>query len=802
MSSSAEAGRGALRAGPIWLALVFALALAAGWAAGAAAQDVQDAVPNEWDATVERGVELVSDPQAFTPELELLRDRLLRMRSSAIENEASAAARLADVNARLTSLGPPPAEGAEETREIAERRKQIAVDLSVAQAPVLEAQDFQRRADALIREIDQVVRARFAAELRSLGPSPLRPIFWFDAIGAVVENLRAHRQAASASLADPVARALIVARVPLDVLLALVGIAIAFGLRIRLVGWVEGALARATTPRSIALLVNLRNFIRLIVPAVGAGLLLAALDPAKLTDPTAESALFALPGFAIAVIAAGWLGASLFAPKLPSYRLAPLECADAATGARLAMGLGLVVGAHLFIRSALAEWSLSPAEAAVLAFPLFVIGGLLLWRTSRLMRVVRRQIIDGSRGVRAGERTGAIMLTTMKVAERGAWTIAIAAPMLAAIGFLAAASFLLYGAILTLGLFGAGIVLYDLATTTLGAVADRQHEADGPNGGLIPVLVAALLMVASLPALALIWGARPSDVAGIWFLMRDGVTFGGMRISIGMIVSFTVVFGLIYGIFRLLQTVLRSTVLPRTRLDAGGRNAVLAGVGYTGFFVAAIAAVSSTGIDLSSLAFVAGALSVGIGFGLQNIVSNFVSGIILLVERPIKEGDWIEVGGFAGYVRSISVRSTEVETFDRASVIVPNSDLVAGTVLNRTHAGLSGRLQVPVGVEFEADPRRVEALLLEIAEAYPLVLTDPSPRVLLLELGPDALLFEIRCWLRDVNFLLSAKSDMNFAILKRFAEEGIRMQPYLRELRLPPNPPPVDGSPTVEAKQS
>ncbi len=434
------------------------------------------------------------------------------------------------------------------------------------------------------------------------------------------------------------------------------------------------------------------------------------------------------------------------------------------------------------------RWDLSTTTQSVLQYPLVLVGAVALWRAAALIKVARSRVVTLMSGDQLDSATVTIGLRFLVILSRVLRVIAVAAPLLGAVGFLPGASFFVFRTAMTLGLLGAVRVIFDLVNRTAQVfLTNPATPSRNDDGGLTPVVVATLVGFAALPLLAMIWGARASDIADFWMKMRDGVTFGGIRLSASVVITLILVFALGLGLTRLLQSLLRGTVLPRTRLDAGGRNAVLAGVGYLGFGIAGITAVAAAGLDLSSLAIVAGALSVGIGFGMQNIVSNFVSGIILLVERPVKEGDWIEVGGFSGYVRGINVRSTEIETFDRATVILPNSDLIAGTVLNRTHKGMSGRLQVPVGVTYDADPRKVEAILLDIAEQHPLVLEDPAPRVLFLELGPDTMNFELRCWLRDVNFSLSARSDMNFDIISRFDAAEIRVRLYGRDL--PPTSP-------------
>ncbi len=192
-------------------------------------------------------------------------------------------------------------------------------------------------------------------------------------------------------------------------------------------------------------------------------------------------------------------------------------------------------------------------------------------------------------------------------------------------------------------------------------------------------------------------------------------------------------------------------------------------------FTAALIALSYAGFNLSNLAIVAGAFSVGIGFGLQSVVSNFVSGLILLAERPIKVGDLVTVGGEEGYVRKISVRSTEIETFDRSNVLVPNSSFITDKVKNWTLRNNIVRLKIGVGVAYGTDPRKVKAALLKVAQDNLNVMTSPEPFVDFEDFGADAMNFKLYAYIGDLNKSISTRTDLRIAILEAFHAAGIVM---------------------------
>lgn len=286
--------------------------------------------------------------------------------------------------------------------------------------------------------------------------------------------------------------------------------------------------------------------------------------------------------------------------------------------------------------------------------------------------------------------------------------------------------------------------------------------------GLIALLAAGLLALALLPETVL-----GPHLAPLRRLAAD-IDVGGIRIPLIRILGALVV---LVAAVMLTRLVVRGVdrAVPATGVDTGVRHSVLAVLGYAGYALAALLAVATAGLDITNLAIVAGALSVGIGFGLQSIVNNFVSGLILLVERPLKVGDWVIVKDREGIVQRISFRATEIETFDRASVIVPNSDLVGGTLVNLTHRGSAGRLVVKVRVSYRADPERVIALLAEAAEKTPGLLADPPPRVSIDALGPDGMELAVQVFLADIRGRVDVQTQLRIRIFKALQSAGIEI---------------------------
>lgn len=259
---------------------------------------------------------------------------------------------------------------------------------------------------------------------------------------------------------------------------------------------------------------------------------------------------------------------------------------------------------------------------------------------------------------------------------------------------------------------------------------------------------------------------------------RPVLPVGSSGLSLGALLQLALLVLLLFLVAAWLRKWLVGRLLARTKLDASGRQAVGALFHYSVVFLGLLVILQTSGIDLTALSVAAGGLGIGIGFGLQNIANNLVSGLIVLMERPVKIGDRIEVAGTEGQVVEIRARSTTVLTNDNIAIIIPNSRFITEEVINWSYAEPRVRFRIPVSVGYESDVRLVEKLLLDVARSNPDVLDDPAPAVRFLEFGDSGLLFELRAW---TTTLIQRKgklvSDLNFAILDAFRAHGVTI-PY------------------------
>ncbi|MCF2870493.1 DUF3772 domain-containing protein [Octadecabacter sp. G9-8] len=726
---------------------------------------------SEWDSFAARVELAISAGRASNTVLGGLRSELADWRDIFLARQGLNASRIATVRAQIAALGPVPEDGNVDPR-VSQRRDALNAQLLELRAPVILAAEAHTQADGMIGEIDDLIRERQSARFTERSTSPLNPTVWARTWDSLVTALRSTRAEINGQISNPSRRTEFVAALP--GILALFAVALVFVLRgrnwfSRLTGLIE---ARTTRGRGVV-----RFFVSLgqvIMPFLGLVALSSALILTGMMGRRLEAVLENVALWGLFPILAHWLAGHLL-PKSGTPEDHPLRLSEQVSGRahRRFVTLGYALMLFCLVDAFLTANSFDAVPFAVVMFP---VGVVLAWPLYRFGKVLRESLLEqteeGARSFRG---------TVRGLLSRGLMLSAVGGVVFAALGYSSALEVLTFPAAVTVYVLGILLLLQTLTMDTYTLVSKSET---GAQTALMPVLIGFLLVLLALPILAVIWGTQVTDLTEMWARFQEGFAIGETRISPTSFLLFAVVFVVGYTVTRLVQAALRTTVLPRTKLDAGGQNAIVSGMGYVGIFLAAVIAITTAGIDLSGLAIVAGALSVGIGFGLQNIVSNFVSGIILLIERPISQGDWIEVGGQMGYVRDISVRSTRIETFDRTDVIVPNADLVSNQVTNWTRGNNVGRVIVPVGVAYGTDTEWVTSILKEIAEAHPMVLLNPGPSVVFQGFGADSLDFEIRAILRDVNYVLGVKSDMNHAIAKRFVEEGIEIPFAQRDLWL------------------
>lgn len=763
------------------LLLVIAL-----WPLSAAAQSLFDpdidqrepqfaAVPSEntngqttWEDVAKRAEVAARDGNASAFAVARLRAQLVVWRDTFLTNTNQNAERIATVELQMAALGTEPENGSEPA-EIADRRAALNDQLDALIVPRVLAEEAFARANGLIRELDAQVIQRQTRELTALETSPLNPAKIPNAMTALWTTVTDLGAETVAGVTVQWGAGRLIRNLPPAIFYLGLAIGLVIYARQWVTAWRARMMHRQTTLQP--LWIFLLSLAQMIIPVIGIYSLTRGLETLNVVGLRGQAVIDALPLAGFMIVFAWWLCRHIF-PAGDNLGTLGYDEDTRNGGRRYGLAIGWVVAASSIVDAAMrapnAEEQISrSAEWVVLA-----LLGFLLWRLGRYVQ----------RPPAAIENYEVSQGRMRRLVGRFCTFVAIVAPLLAAIGYLNAGRALIVPTILSLGLIGFIVVLQRIVEAMASPASDNDEE--GTIAPLIPVLISMTMYLGSLPVLALIWGARVDDLSELWARFREGFAFGDSRISPTDFLTFALVFALGFVLTRFIQSTLRKSVLPRTRLDLGGQNAIISGLGYVGIILAAIIAITSAGIDLSNLAIVAGALSVGIGFGLQNIVSNFVSGIILLIERPVSEGDWIEVGGHMGYVRAISVRSTRIETFDRTDVIIPNADLVSGQVTNWTRGNLVGRVIVPVGVAYGSDVDQVTKILKEISETHPMVVMDPVPTVLFTGFGADSLDFEIRAILRDVNYVVLTKSEMNYEISRRFAEAGIEIPFAQRDIWL------------------
>jgi potassium-dependent mechanosensitive channel len=734
-----------------------------------------------WQNELDRGESALQKPRLRYSELNDLRDELQRVRAGIEDFSKRLEPPLAAAKDQVALLGPAPAAGQPpEPEQAALNRAELNYLFGLLSAGQAAVHSANLRIDQLINTIQDIRRKNFTTSLLQPVPGIYSYQTW--------ANLPDYAPSATSRVRgivtdwwDSVRDQKEVLLIAFEALLLWVVLTLAawHGVH-RLRRWRQEGEPPFWRRASSAAGVILLRILPVVAPIM---FLYGMIAEAQTLPERVDWIFYSTAQSIITIFAVSALATTVFAPWSSQWRLMPASDRAAARICGLVLTLAIVYGITTLIyvvtRLAQAPFALTVA----VAFP----SSLLL---AAIIVAILLTPLDGQHQERSLR-----WLTTLRIPI---WITVAAIVVCALGGYLALSRFLAQQLIVTGSILSFVYLLLlwvdglmhglgdDSVATGLwlkeraGLEQRRRKQLVLPIGLVLKFAV----LVFSVPLILLQWGYRWPDIYD-WYSQFFGFQIGNTQVSFGVLLASIIVFGLAYAAARVFQGWLDAHVLKPAGISGGVRDSIRIGVGYVGIVIAALAAFSYAGFNLSNLAILAGAFSVGIGFGLQSVVNNFVSGLILLAERPIKVGDLVVVGGEEGYVRKISVRSTEVETSERARVLIPNSYFVTEKVKNWTLRDNTRRIVIPVSVSYGCDPRKVMATLLKVAQDNPDVMTTPVPSVDF-DFGEDALNFKLYAFVDDLNKGGSTSTDLRIAILDAFTEAGIAM-PFRQRDATPQN---------------
>ncbi|ANT52354.1 mechanosensitive ion channel family protein [Mesorhizobium amorphae] len=749
-----------------------ALAQAIGQGAAGLITDQQKAIQDLTAKTdgLEKKIQEDGEDDASLVEIRL---QLEEMSRAALTSALAFRSRLTDINNRIETLGPPPAAGQpQEPNIVTGERQALASEKAEINAVIASAQNLSIRINGLIDKIGNMRSELFRNLLtkRYELSDALSPQVVSDAQDEYVNLYKAVSSWLSFAF-----------KFKFKAMLAATFIALALAVVLlvggrRLFGRIFEADASIEDPSYLSRLSV--AFWSTLLPTLAVGAFLAStvflFNYYNVLRGDIGVFLNALAAVIAVVFCVNRLTNAALEPRLPNWRLIPVETGPARRLVRLTTAMAIVIGVNNFLAVVNDKMGSPLSVTIVRSFVATIIFGVILILMALLKPFKARD--ESWRPWPAWLRYTAIAL--------GLFTITAALLGYIGLALFVALQVVVTGTVLItayIGFLSARAIGEEggFADTSVGrwlsTNSSYEETALDQLGLVVSIAINVMIVLVFLPLILLMWGFQPGDIQAWAYKLATGITIGSVTISVLGILSGIVVFVIGYFLTRWFQGWLDGSVMARGRVDTGVRNSIRLAVGYAGVALAALVGVSAAGIDLSNLALVAGALSLGIGFGLQNVVSNFVSGLILLAERPFKVGDWIVAGEISGTVKKISVRATEIETFQRQSVILPNSNLINNAVGNWTHRNKLGRVEIKVGVAYGSDVKRVHALLLDIARNHPLVLKNPEPFVLFTNFGAAALEFEIRVFLADVLNGAIVQNDIRFTVLDVFDSEHIEI---------------------------